>query len=49
LQRTELLLNTLRGLETKLNELLLALVKDLGLGLTFLLDLLHKFNGENII
>jgi len=40
LQRAELLLDTFRGLETELNELLLALVKDLGLGLPLLLQLL---------
>jgi len=40
LQRAELLLDTFRGLETELNELLLALVKHLGLGLPLLLQLL---------
>ncbi len=40
LQRANLLLHPLRSLETKLDELLLALIKDLGFGLPLLLQFL---------
>jgi hypothetical protein len=42
MQRANLLLHTLCSLEMKLDELLLALIKHLGLGLPFLLQFLSK-------
>jgi hypothetical protein len=42
LQRANLLLHTLCSLEMKLDELLLALIKHLGLGLLLLLQVLSK-------
>jgi len=47
MQRANLFLHTLCSLEVKMDELLLALIKHLGLGIPLLLQLLSKNQNSN--